>query len=212
MEFSTSAGLKATLADWLHRDDLTSAIPSFIALAEADIQVKLCDIPALYARGVATCAEGEQTITVTGMYKLMDVAYNGKPLTIVQSGAIRPNNGSSGIPTKVVLEGTSTLRLYPTPDDDYMLDVLYTPIISPSLAGGSPDDSAANWLLQQAPGLYLYGALASAEGYLQNDERINTWVNLYQNTLTALIGAHRQGDLADSPDVLYIGMLDEVRA
>jgi len=212
MALSTSAQLKAAIADWLHRDDLTSAIPTFIALAEADIQATLCNSPSLYQWGDATCAVGSQTISVPGMYKLVSASYQGTPLQIIQPGAIRPNNGTSGSPKFVALEGYDTLRIYPTPDDAYALDVQYVPVISPSLAGGEPDDDAANWLLQLSPGLYLFGSLIAAEGYLQDDARIQTWVNLYTKALTSFVGSKREGDLADSPDTLYIGMLDEVRA
>ena len=37
MAISTYAELKSAIADWLNRDDLTSVIPSFIELAEAEL-------------------------------------------------------------------------------------------------------------------------------------------------------------------------------
>ncbi len=41
MALDTYSGLKTTIADYLNRDDLTSAIPSFITLAEAKFNRKL---------------------------------------------------------------------------------------------------------------------------------------------------------------------------
>lgn len=41
MDLSTFSGLKAAVADYLNRDDLTSVIPGFIALAEAKFNRKL---------------------------------------------------------------------------------------------------------------------------------------------------------------------------
>ena len=38
MALTTYAELKASIADWLNRDDLTAAIPDFISLAEAEFQ------------------------------------------------------------------------------------------------------------------------------------------------------------------------------
>ena len=38
MALTTYAELKSSIADWLNRDDLTSAIPDFISLAEAEFQ------------------------------------------------------------------------------------------------------------------------------------------------------------------------------
>src|SRR5574343_801970 len=40
MALSPYTDLQAAIADWLHRDDLTARIPDFIALAEADMQVR----------------------------------------------------------------------------------------------------------------------------------------------------------------------------
>src|SRR5574343_605549 len=40
MAFSTYSELQSAIADWLHRSDLTTQIPDFIALAEADMQVR----------------------------------------------------------------------------------------------------------------------------------------------------------------------------
>jgi len=36
MALTTYTELKASIADWLNRSDLTAAIPDFISLAEAD--------------------------------------------------------------------------------------------------------------------------------------------------------------------------------
>ena len=41
MALTTFAGLKSSIADWLNRSDLTTQIPDFIALAEADFNAKL---------------------------------------------------------------------------------------------------------------------------------------------------------------------------
>ena len=40
MALSSYSDLKASVASWLHRDDLTTQIPDFICLAEADMQVR----------------------------------------------------------------------------------------------------------------------------------------------------------------------------
>ena len=41
MALTTFAGLKSSIADWLNRSDLTTQIPDFIALAEADFNAKV---------------------------------------------------------------------------------------------------------------------------------------------------------------------------
>ena len=41
MAITTYAELKTAIANWLNREDLTSVIPDFISLAEADFNRKL---------------------------------------------------------------------------------------------------------------------------------------------------------------------------
>jgi len=41
MAITTYSELKSAVADWLNRDDLTSVVPSFVSLAEADLDRKV---------------------------------------------------------------------------------------------------------------------------------------------------------------------------
>ena len=41
MALSTYSELKTSVADWLNRSDLTSAVPDFISLAEAQVERRL---------------------------------------------------------------------------------------------------------------------------------------------------------------------------
>ena len=207
MALSTYGGLKASIADWLQRDDLTSVIPDFIALAESDIQSQLVNTPYLHTRAQAFTTSGNPTVDTAAVAKLVDVSCQGTPLRIVDSGFIRPG-GTQGTPTTVCLEGEGKLRLYPTPDAEYVLDVLYVQVISPALAGGAIDDNATNWLLMQHPAVYLFGALAAAEGFLKNDGRISLWETRYQDALTKLKAMRKQGDLSERAEPLYLGMYD----
>ena len=43
MSITTYTELKAAIADWLLRDDLTSVIPTFISLAESQFQREIRD-------------------------------------------------------------------------------------------------------------------------------------------------------------------------
>jgi Xaa-Pro aminopeptidase len=65
MALDTYSGLKTTIADYLNRDDLTSAIPSFITLAEAKDRYqietrKVNDLKDLLSDGNPTIAIHEQ--------------------------------------------------------------------------------------------------------------------------------------------------------
>lgn len=206
MSLSTYGQLKTSIATWMHRDDLASVIPDFIALAESDINAKCADMPFLYQRGTATSTAGNPLIDLSGVVRLIDVSYQGNPLRIVNPGAIRDQNTSSGTPIMCSMEGQGGLRLYPTPDAAYSLSVLFCPTISPSLAGSAPDDEATNWILMQFPGVYLFGGLLAAEAYLNNDQRIDTWRVAYNDALQNMRRSRREGDIMFSGDVLRIGM------
>ena len=36
-------------------------------------------------------------------------------------------------------------------------------------------DSATNWLITNAPDIYLYGTMLEAEPFIMNDERVQLW-------------------------------------
>ena len=48
------------------------------------------------------------------------------------------------------------------------------------------DDNQTNWLTDYAPNALLYRCLLEAAPFLKNDERIQTWQNLYAAELGAL--------------------------
>ncbi len=200
--------LKLWIADSLHRDDLSGVIPNFIALAESDMQLRLSKEPCIYEWATATTVANNPLVDAVGMYRLMGASIAGKPLRIVTPGFIRPNSGSSGRPDMLAFESASSLRFYPTPDAAYTIDVLHCPVISPSLAGGSPSESATNWILQLVPGAYQYGAMAHAAIYLQDMDKVAMYKAAYDQSMDILIASRRHGDIADSPDPLWVGMLD----
>jgi len=74
-----------------------------------------------------------------------------------------------------------TIEVFPTPDADYTMQLQYyakTPALS--------DSNASNWLLLDAPDVYLYGTLIQSAPYLQDDARTQTWAALYAAALQSL--------------------------
>lgn len=193
MAINTYAELKTSIANYLHRSDLTSVIPNFIALAESDINADIADLPELLARATATTAAGNPLVDTVGMYAIRDAWMDGLPLAILQPGAIPSSTGATDEPEALCIEGTTSLRIFPTPDGAYSIDVLYIPVISPSLAGGEPDATATNWILQQHPGCYLYGSLLQASAFIQDDGRMAMWQTAYDAAIGRLRSANRAG-------------------
>lgn len=187
MPISTFTELKSAIADWLVRDDLTAAIPSFITLAEADISRKLRDWR----------METRTTLTVSSQYTALpadwletvrlQVAGATSQLELASQGALAEMraaiNDQAGRPTHYALTG-GQLELFPTPDQSYSLDLVYFAKVA-SLS----DVATSNWLLTTAPDAYLYGALVQSAPYLKDDARATVWAGLYQSAIDGLNAA-----------------------
>jgi hypothetical protein len=54
-------------------------------------------------------------------------------------------------------------------------------------------------VLTNYPDLYLYGSLIEAEPFMQNDERIQTWMGLYDRAIADLQGADARAKWNGAP-------------
>lgn len=179
--FDTYADLQATIKDWLNRADLAAQVPAFIALFEKDfnkdprgriqdsvvistaqIQNQLTPVPADYIQ--------MQTLSIPGSTQFPEGLDLLTPTQIRQYQAMHRNPGE---PQYFAIIGRQ-LRLLPVPDKEYTFEMEYFAKLPPL-----SDTNPTNWLLQQNPDLYLYGALIHAEPYLKNDDRMATWKALH---------------------------------
>lgn len=184
MAITTYSELQTAISDWLNRSDLTSVIPNFISLAEAQLNRELRH------RKMVTRA----TITIDSQYEAVPSGWlenvrlqlNTNPITplvystpeqIIEDSQIYV---SSGQPMFFSVVGTE-LQFLPVPDGTYTGELTYYSSI-PSLSVSN----TTNWLLTEAPDLYLYAALVQSAPYLKEDERIATWAGIYQKLLSDL--------------------------
>jgi hypothetical protein len=185
MALSTFAELKSSIADWLNRDDLTSVIPDFISLAEADFNRKLRHYKmiervdaTLDSRYVQLPANWIETIrfgiTSSPTYRLEIIG-------IEDMLQYRQQNADTAGRPKFYSHVGESIEVFPTPDGEYGMQLTYYESI-PALS----DSNTYNWLLQADPDIYLYGALLQSAPYLLDDNRIPVWTTLYQNGLASL--------------------------
>lgn len=193
MAINSYAELKTSIAAYLQRSDLTAVIPDFIALAESDINGDIADLPSVHRHDTATTAPNNPIVDTIGVYALRDAWCNGEPLHIGLPSSMTTTSTAKGAPEAIAIEGASAIRVYPIPDAAYAIDLLYVPVISPSLAGGEPSSDATNWILQQFPGAYLYGALLHASAYIEDVSKLGAWQMGYDAAINRLRGANRQG-------------------
>ena len=185
MALSTYAELKTSIGDWLNRSDLTSVIPDFISLAEAQIERTLRARQMIVRANASYDAQyGAVPSDFLETKSLKLTSTNPQtPLEFLSIDALDQKAAeytASGKPRFFGIVG-GQLRIVPTPDATYTTELTYYA----KLAKLSSSNTS-NWLLASSPDIYLYGSLLQAAPYLQDDARIQTWATLYERALNDL--------------------------
>lgn len=190
MTISTYDELKTAIADFLNRDDLTLTIPAFIHLAEAQINRDVRHWQ-MEKRSSATFNERYEPLPVDWL-ETVRVSISGKKQLGLMSQAkmmdLRESSNNTAGEPRYYAVSSSQLELYPTPDSDYDAMLIYIAKID-----ALSDSNTSNWLLQDAPDVYLYGALLHSAPFLADDGRMAVWQTLYANAVAALNRASDAG-------------------
>ncbi len=184
--FDTYSDLQTTIADWLMRDDLVTKVPSFITLCESRSNRRL-RVREMEDTETMTPVSGVCTLP-TDYIEAKRVTADTDPasvLTPVTLDWAKARFDRSGFPYHYVIQG-STLIAYPTSDSDIILDY-YAKI--PALS----DSNTTNWLLAKAPEIYLYGSLLESAPFMEDDNRLTTWISLYKAAVDELLQADTRG-------------------
>jgi hypothetical protein len=178
MALANYSDLQTTVANYLHRSDLTSMIPDFITLAEAKLNREL------RLRAMETTATGTVAASIT-----LPTGYIGMRGISAGSGTSTWNltytppsniNTETGTPTKYSIKGETLYFLPYSSSYSYTID--YYAAFAALSAG-------VNWLITNAPDVYLYATLLEASPYIKNDARIGTWAQLLIDSVTRLQNA-----------------------
>ena len=185
MALSTYAELKTSIGDWLNRSDLTSVIPDFISLAEAQIERTLRARQMIVRANASFDAQyGAVPSDFLETKSLKLTSTNPQtPLEFLSIDALDQKAAeytASGKPRFFGVVG-GQLRIIPTPDSTYTTELTYYAKLSKLSTSNT-----SNWLLASSPDIYLYGSLLQAAPYLQDDARIQTWATLYERALNDL--------------------------
>ena len=177
------SGLKAAIADWLNREDLTSAVPDFIVLAEAQMQADIkhwrrTQRASLTAndRFIALPDDWHSTIRLT-----IDGDYKDLELMSAREMADRRYRDEAADTPRFYRVADQSIELYPSPAKDTTFILEYVEKI-PTLS----DSNTSNWVLDHAPDAYLYGSLIHSATYLADDQRIPLWAQMYQAAVSRL--------------------------
>lgn len=193
MAIATYSELQTSIANFLNRDDLTTYIPDFIALAESEVNRRLrhwrsearststtsaqyVEIPDDFnqiMRLTVTTADGPYALRLASQRDMAQQRYD--------------TANQSGTPVEYALTA-GKIELFPSPSDTFTIELTYYRKIN-----ALSDTQTTNWLLTYHPGVYLYGALKHSAPFLQEDARLATWSGMFEQELEA---ARQEGDRA----------------
>jgi|TARA_R100000482_G_scaffold47440_1_gene16615 hypothetical protein len=185
MALTTYDELKASIADFLNRSDLTSVIPDFITLAETKLNREVRHWR-MEKRSTATLDTQYSSLPDDFLEPIRMSLTSGDTHTLEMVNAFQISNlrasnlDTIGRPTSfAILDGS--IEVFPTPDASYTLELLYYQKID--VLNSS---NASNWVLTNHPDAYLYGSLIHSAPYLAEDNRIQTWAALYKSAIDAI--------------------------
>tara|TARA_B110000438_G_scaffold149087_1_gene143532 strand:+ start:555 stop:1184 length:630 start_codon:yes stop_codon:yes gene_type:complete len=186
MSIANYTELQTAVANWLDRDDLAARIPEFISLCEARFNRTLRLRAMETLDTTVPTVGGTSTIALpTGYVQMRDFHLTTSPLTQLQyltpEMMVRLNAGSQqGKPLTYTIIGNN-IRLGPTPDSVYTTSMLYYKTFD-ALSAIAP----TNWVITNAPDVYLYGTLLEAEPFLMNDARTQLWAQALKESINTL--------------------------
>jgi hypothetical protein len=183
MAISTYAELQAAVASWLDRGDLTTQIPDFIALAEADINSQF-DLRTIESDHTLVTTVGSRFAPLPAGYREPQNVWlqwpstaGREPLRMVPPELMEVST-VHGIPTAYGIDGDNIAFNCPVSSTtDYTFT--FRQIGGVALSDTSP----TNLVLTNYPNVYLYGALKAAAPFLRDPDAFAMWTSLYAEAL-----------------------------
>jgi hypothetical protein len=192
---TTYSELKAAVADFLNRDDLTSVISTFVSLAEAQIARDLRHWK--QERRVAGPADsGFEQLPVDFLQGINVTRSDGAQLRYLSTADMaseKYRNPDLGTAPAYYSINAGQLELWPAPTDEDITLRYFARV--PALSDAEP----SNWLLEDMPDIYLYGALLHSAPYLKDDTRAQVWGSLYSAAVTQANKSSRVASTSGGP-------------
>ena len=185
MAISNYTELKTAVANWLDRDDLTDRIPEFIALAEARFN-RVLRLRSMETKQTASTVAAQRNYALpTNYIQMRNFQLNTSPLTTLSY--VTPEiydrlwGGSTSGTPKFYTILADEVSLGPIPGSVMTVEMLFYKKFE-SLSSSV----ATNWLITNAPDIYLYGSMLEAEPFIMNDERVPLWAQALQQGVSDL--------------------------
>jgi len=177
MTITNYGTLKTAIADTLNRDDLTSVIPQFVSLAQAQFNRKIRSHRQI-TRGSLTIDAQFEALPADWL-ETIRITMDANPIRVLTQISMddltryrTAIDNTTDAPVYFAHNGTD-IELFPTPSTSYTGEITYYAKVTALSA-----DADTNWLLTNNPDVYLYGSLVHTAPYLKDDARIALWAGL----------------------------------
>jgi len=197
MAITDYSSLQSEIADWSHRSDLATKIPTFIQLAEAKLSTQIRDRKLEVTLNDSIAAGGTYTLPAD---------YDGiKSLTILSNPVVvcelipdhileaYNQNNTSGVPRFYSITN-NTVNFNPYPDNIYQIKFVYYQML-PSLSSVN----TTNWVLTRFPYAYLYGSLVELGIYTQDESLIATYQSKFEASIEDIFKKFNDQSFSGSP-------------
>lgn len=189
----TYSELQANVATYLHRTDLTAVIPTFIQLAESALFREVSP-PETETVVTGSTVSGYAVLPVDfGTLQKLTITANGTTRALEYLALANVGNEVQESPGYYTFEA-GKLRIYGTSTGQ-----AYTLHYLPNM-GALSDTNTTNWLLANAPDLYLYASCLEGAKYIRDDVegvKLQTLVTAATDSVRRL--AERKGVPAAGP-------------
>lgn len=198
MPLANYTDLQMAVSAWLfNRQDLAAVTPDFITLAEVEAN-RVLSVRQMDTRATAafdTTSDTPNQLAVPADFQSMrTIQILGGPPFLPSRATFMTNaqfedkldqltnrvGVAISFPQWFTIYGNN-LWFAPTPDQDYSVQMIYRANV-PSLSADNP----TNWLITEAPDVYLFGSLMQAAPYLSDDDRIPIWQSKYEKAIQQL--------------------------
>jgi hypothetical protein len=183
MSIATYSDLQTAVASWEHRSgdtSYTASVPDFIALCEADMQVR-AKLLEFETSATVTITAGTGTLP-TGFVAMRSVYWDGSPdypliyITPDQYDHYRANDTGDGLFYTITAGSIKT-----TPMGSGSVVMTYSAKFT-ALSGSN----TSNAILASFPDAYLFGSLHQSALFRNDDPAAQKWLALYEKALARI--------------------------
>ncbi|MBR7922685.1 hypothetical protein DN523_10145 [Burkholderia multivorans] len=195
MGIKSYSELQDTMTRFLKRADLKDLLPDFIMLAEQHFNRKIFTRA---RRATFQFTPSKYTVQLPPDWdRLIAVYYGGHPL---KQHAIGEESAYAGGQAQLMIGGfqiNGDTLAFGADQLGQVLRIDYYSVIEPL-----SETNESNWLLEDAPDIYLFGALHEAAVYVRDDARATVWMQKRDLAIDELTAEDDAAKAADQPLVM----------